>query len=515
MLRHKCLAFFLGVPGSWELVPGLWEFYVNKLSHITSFTLFLEKTMVIGRVYKKPRIDVKKVAPPNRNVIRAASGAIKRFAPVGVPLSYKVGRAAGRIAGKVIPGLSAAATAYDVYSAVRSVMGGKKKTVDSKRSTTKFAGYVKRPRKRAGVIDMCARNGFVLKSEKAYETVSSAGDASASDPAQQVLYQAHSTMPAQATLYVCISALLKKLFNKAGYNIKNYEDVILDGSSYKLKVRLYYKIKDGDAVATQDQEVALTETFAVHVGKWVQWLEGLASTASLPQHFLFLRLYDWFGAVDAPQLKCALDLASCSFTVHSKSEAKIQNRSVTSSGVSSENVDNTPLKGRYFDYRTNGTIFRDYNEPSSATVASLTTDRFYGVLPKYQVADLTGTKMYDELPSLKQFVGVKKFGEVRIQPGDFKTSVMLDKTTIGLNKLVNTILAKGYGDTTNKRYNQLWLGKTRLFAFEKELSTVVGTKADGYGVKVGFEHQYELGAICNIYESKFSSPRVTISNGEI
>lgn len=475
--------------------------------------------MVIGKVYKRPLINASRPVAKRPKLLQAASK---------LPVSY-IGRkrmlaaGAGRLAGGIVRGAVRAIPYADAALAVGGALkgaynyirGNKKGPGAGKRpfsSTTKFAGYVKKPSRGSTILDKCAKDGFVFKTEIAYETDSVPGGGTTG---QQVLYQAHSTMPSQMTLFCCMAALFKKIFNKAGYNIKNYEDVVLDGSTYPLKIILYYKIKDGDVVSTHEETVAVNETFATHVSKWITWLESLASTASLPQQFLFLRLYDWYGAVNAPQLKVALDLLGCKFEIHSKSVAKLQNRSIGPGGTTTESVDNVPLKGKYFDYRTNAVLFRDYNEPAAATRSALTTERFRGTLPKFQLDDVTGTNMYKDMPLVNQFVGVKKYGDVRISPGDFKESSMYDKTTITLNKLIQTILAKGYGDMTNRRYNQIWLGKTRLFAFEKELHTTIGSSTDGFSIKLGFEHQVEIGSICKIVQSKFSSPRIDTINTEL
>jgi hypothetical protein len=369
-------------------------------------------------------------------------------------------------------------------------------------SNSKAAGKFTGARKVTTQADRFAAAGFVKKMEFGGQVV---------DSGRQVVYIAHSTMPAQQVTRVMISALLKKLLNIAQHRVKSEDEAIIQGQYYNSEVVFSYKLRDGGIIQEQKFVVGTSTTLADLSQSVFAWIFGLSETVNLPGQFLVLRYFVEFGTtVTARMLQAELDLTTVSFSFYSKSHLKIQNRTVNSDGNDqADDVDNVPLYGKFFDYNSNGTIYRDYNDPSTATSSAITTSPVYGLLPSTIGSD-TSTKMYVEVPDRTQFVGCQKVGKSNLDPGEIKTSTITTNCTFSMGKLITTLLARKPNSTQTTTgqpaYNQIWIGKTRLFSWEKMINSVAMTAVNQFNL--AFEHQLEIGCIVSVKRSNYTAPAI-------
>lgn len=405
---------------------------------------------------------------------------------------------AGKLGKSIAPYVGAVDTAYSGYKLLRGLRRGYRRQSKGSASNSKSRGRFAPPKKYTTKSDEYSEKGIVRKLE-AGNVVTESG--------RPVVYLAHSTMPAQQVMYACIGALLKKLFNEAKHRVKNENEVLFLNQYFDSQVTIGYKVKDGDSVQEQNFAVsATTGTLNTVTGAVYSWLNGLSESANLPNQFLYLRLFEKrTGVFTELMLFAELDLTTVKFDVYSRSHLKIQNRTINSAeNDQADDVDNVPINGKYFEFATNGTIYRDYAAPGSSGTANITTSPFYGLLPTTIGSD-TDTGMYKELPDRTQFVGCKLVGKSHLDPGEIKTSTMTDELKISLQQLITKVFARK-PSTGAGRFAQFWLGKTRLFGWEKMVNAVAMSATNQFNI--AFEHQYEIGAIAMAKRSYHTAPIV-------
>lgn len=157
-----------------------------------------------------------------------------------------------------------------------------------------------------------------------------------------------------------------------------------------------------------------------------------------------------------------IELGDALIKVWAKSSLKIQNRSYGSGGDEADDVDNVPLYGKSYEFQGNGAIFKGSSTsasdgPYTPMFPDNTSGGYY--LPITTNSDLS------EPPSPNSFIGCRKFGKCRLEPGNIKTSVLYDSYTIGLQKLIGAVGTQSVNPTKNL------VGKFRLFSLEKIIET--------------------------------------------
>lgn len=410
------------------------------------------------------------------------------------------GMAAGRAAiSRAIPQVAAAQMAYAgakyAYKRFTRKDVLKRSRKRGSAANAKYVGRFESGTKKTSLADEFINKGVVVKQEH--------GGVSSST--RQVVYVAHSTMPVIKVADAMIRATIKKLFAIAGHSIKNDTEIILSGAYYDGIIRLAHKEKDGEIEKFVDFAVtAASSTLGSLSTAVYTWMSGLSSSNNNFQ-LLTLRFYMQYGTLaTAIDLRSEIDLAQTKVKLYSRSVLKIQNRTINSTGNDqADDVDNVPLEGRMFEFKTNGTIYRDYNQPSAPERSMVTTSTGTGCL-QTPLPSETGTSFFQELPERTQFVGCYSTAKSVLNPGQMRDSKMVDQQTIGFQKLFHTIFA--YSLSNIGGTNQYWIGRTRIFGFEKKLNAVAMTTENQF--HVAFEHQIEIGADILINKSTQTAPVV-------
>lgn len=453
------------------------------------------------------------LTPPSSSKRLRRGGSYSRGAGRMSSVASRIGAAAGsRLLAKVpyvgplVRAAMAGRTAYKIYKGARgrSSTGRKGETLISKN-----AGYFKKGSAVTTNSDKYSVPGFVEKLE---------WSGTVKDEVNQVVYVAHTTLPAQTVAYATMKSLVKKLLIEAKHSIKNQKEIICAGQYYYSQISLYYKVKDGDVVTEKIFAITTSTTFEDVSNAMFNWFMSLSETSNLPNQLLFLRYYVNVALTGtALLLQAELDLSTAKIQLYGKSQLKIQNRTVTAaSNNNADDVDNVPLDGRSFEYATNSTIYRDFGEPTTATVGAITTSPYFGVLPTFSAATgpvTTGTSMYADMPDRTQFIGCKKMAKTQLDPGTIKTSVLNDTVTMPLNKLISTIFGRK-PNTGTGRTNQYWIGRTRLFAWEKMIN-IAGDSASASAFNLACEHQYEVGAIAVVQKKLQTAPGIQVSTATV
>lgn len=432
-------------------------------------------------------------SPPKRSrqVAKAGFSAAKRTA-----IGKRLAKYAARGVGRLVPGISTAMAAYDMYKSLRG------NTVKAKKiggRDYRIGKRIKRNKvQKLTVFDKAANRGVVERQQY--------GNVKTASGNYKVLYLAHSTMPAQRVGVGMFAALIKKLLSEASLHIKDWSSPIVDDQYYNGIIELRYRVEDGAAITAQNFTLTSSSSTLLSLANaMATFFEGLTSN-NLPSELLTLRYYVDFSGVVATSkvLHADIDLTSVSFLINSKSEMRVQNRTINSTGNDeADDVDNVPLDGKFFEYATNGTQYRDYT--GATTSSALTTDHVYGVLSTI-TPSTTSTRLFSDIPLRSQIVGCKNIGSYNLQPGSIRSSVMYDKVYISFSKLVHTLYTKTLGGGGVGQYHQVWLGKTRLLAFEKTIHpTTTGAVNQ---INVAYDHKVELGITCYSKKKLQTAPHI-------
>jgi len=406
---------------------------------------------------------------------------------------------AGSAVARRLPVIGDALTAYDIAKDVGGALFGSNDKKQGSVSTSKSAGYFGGAKNRKTSEDKHVKSGIVYKVE--------VGSLRA-DAANNVVYLAHSTAPVNPMMTAACATLLKKLYMVSKTTIKSFSSLLADEQNYNQRVSLYYKVRDGNAVVIQNFVVAYaTETLGTLTTQLLNFMFTLQGV-NTPDQFLKIQLYNNIGlTVGANILVSSIDLTTAKLEFDIKSMLKVQNRTINSANNdSSEDVDNVPLLGKFFEYKTNGTQYQDYR--NTAGPSQIVTHPSYGILATDVVVPGTGineTNMYKEVPLQSQIIGCKKSGKAQLEPGEIKTSMLRDSFTISWNKFAKIYLAKQQNEGLT-RFTQFWLGKSRLFCFERLIQTVAAGDAALLPYSLAYEHQIDIGATVHIRQDYITAP---------
>jgi len=421
-----------------------------------------------------------------------------------------VARGTGRVAARVLRayrnpyvqgGLMAASYGRRLYQRLRPMMKRKRKMKGA--SDSKSAGFISNNGKKVSKIESFMDKGVVQSVEQGNVTSS----------LRDVSYIAHSTNPRMTTLRVVIGALVKKLFNKAGIKIKNWDWDMLDGVNIPARVEIVYKERDGGARQRAPFTIPTNKTLRQLVTDIENWILGF-TPGNYPQQFLELQYFHDIGTIGSSRLIAyEIDLQSVKIHMYAKSHLKIQNRTVNQAiNDQADDVDNVPLYGRHFTVVGNGSMFRDYPD-GGATSPYLTTDRIYGVLDYSVTAVDSNTTMYKEVPYASQFTGVKETGSIHLDPGQVKTSILVNEQTISWNAFIQRFYGKAGNGVANNDSQRFAFGKTKIIAMEKMIQAVATTAENS--PKIAYEHNLEVAAYVTIYQNLQTAKSVSTNTGAI
>lgn len=377
-------------------------------------------------------------------------------------------------------------------------------------SSSKSAGYFNQALSINSIADKCATQGVVRKTET--------GDVL--EDSRRVTYCAHSTMPNITVLQSVIGAMMKKLFKKASMQIKNWDVPLITAGDSNSNVFITLKFRRRDGTEIESFTFIVTPTLTTLqflTESVVTWFQS-TWPSNIPTQFLELSMSGTEVSGILPITPLAkIDLTTAYVHIHSSSHLKIQNRTVTTSANdNSDDVDNVPIYGKSYDYLSNTTMYRDYATNTALSTPPFTTHPIWGVL-RANVLPLTdGTKMFDEVPLSTQFVGIKKAQKAHLDPGEIKTSVLKDFKSIGLSKFFQTSMqnAGNFGPSPPEfNFKQTWLGKSRLFAFEKMIDAVAATEENRF--KLAYEHSLMVGCLFFCKDDYQTAPQVSNYIGKV
>jgi len=403
-------------------------------------------------------------------------------------------------------------TTYKRRSAGRMKMNN---TVKSKYLVTqKSAGRLDGKRlKNYTKIDDCAVKGFVQKMEFNYQFNTN----------RQVAYVAHSSAPAKLLAECVFKSLIKKLFMMEGKIIPTDLSNLINRSPpppltlfRPYKLTLSYKERDGDSTIIQDFGVTNVDyTLNSLVEEVMIWFNADPDNRHSQQFLTFeLRQLERVTIADVQydyyNERQIIDLRTLRFDIVCKSRFKVQNRTFNSeNNDEADDVDRVPLYGKSFEYKTTGTTFRAAPTNNAATTGRLTTNPLTGCLPSPAAESGANDTQYKETPISQQVIGCYKTESVHLDPGSIKTSVMYENMNITFAEFMRKIIFVGELFRDDGSFNQYWIGKTRLFAFEKMINVPAGAFNE---IRLITEHQIDIGCIPLVRTNYFTVPGIRLKD---
>lgn len=265
-------------------------------------------------------------------------------------------------------------------------------------------------------------------------------------------YIGHVSVTGRQVVKVIVQALLKKLMEKVGFDITDFDsnaEGFQSGDTFTIEY-----VTQGLIFGTYSYSaIVANPSWNTIVDNLVLRLEGVIGGDTWRDNYQLNKIsfIPDLAVETGFENRTEISLRNMYVELDAKSSLKIQNRSRNALGTESDEVDNVPLYGRSYEGTGNGT------QIATVSGRSLYGDNVKGVI----VLDSTSLSTSLRKPPLPSvFPSVTRSGKARLDPGHIKTSNLSTKKSMNLTQLLIAIL------TTD---NNNLVGKFRFFALEKML----------------------------------------------
>lgn len=308
-----------------------------------------------------------------------------------------------------------------------------------------------------------------------------------------VVYIGHSTRVAHQEFAIVMRALLKSLFFQDSSYVPTFEATASIGVLAQLTIR-YYLNPLTATLSTLTVPIALADTFETITGNLITGMLTLVDLAGgVQMNFESLTLDKLIGAV---YIRFAfIDLTATKIHQHCVSTLKIQNRTTNVDDDDIDVVDNLPLHGKVYEGNGNAAIHKGTRiTPYTPFTASESNG--------YIKASTSATmpNHLREPPPKNAFQGVKKHGNVSLEPGDIKESKLTSTWKQGFNVWFAELQRIGTG-WLNNTYRLSSKGQFRFFGLEKK----IGGAADA-DISIQCELDNKWGCYITHYKHQVTQP---------
>lgn len=188
------------------------------------------------------------------------------------------------------------------------------------------------------------------------------------------------------------------------------------------------------------------------------------------------------------------DLQSAKVSYAVKTSLKIQNRTLSASGSTSDDiVDQQPIYGKAYYTEKRNHLVQAIKGGSIADSDVIGPIGGYDVAPAVaQAIKWNSTNTLKEPPMKTQLIGVKQVGNAHLEPGQIKTSVLTESGTVGLNWYWNKLNARKTSTLPQNSY----FGKARYFVLEKMLTMAKPDVATAIRVAFECDHKHAIAVNC-------------------
>lgn len=318
-------------------------------------------------------------------------------------------------------------------------------------------------------------------------------------------YVGHVTCPRNVVNVHMWRALLKALMLKKGYTIQSFNDLVSDGvpvgSTFVFQYRFNYD--DASSITTTNEVVLVADTWEALA------LRLAALTFNRVDEFHMLN-FSWIGSGVAAD-RVNYNLIGAKIEVDCKSTLKIQNRSVNAAAPEedqADDVDNVPLYGKSYECQSAGFRYVVDRLGTQKKFVGNASNGLMELVVDTNDQSINPNAVFAEPPFPSFFVGIKKAGKVKLDPGNIKTSTLIWRKSYKLEKFFSYL--SGAGTLTRVRGE---LGSCRLFALEKMLEVRTDSAVVPFPFTIAYEHDYKLGIIVKEGKSTISTMVIQDVNG--
>lgn len=312
------------------------------------------------------------------------------------------------------------------------------------------------------------------------------------------VYIKHSTQYIVALTQAILTAMVRKVFEKAGYQIGNYDQVLTaEGPAVAnaAPYRLLFTYVDPVSGAAVDYAYSLAagEKLSTINTNWTQPRDLLRSYflngIQVEIVSISLQILDTHPTTDKYTTKAVFNVENEVMNLFVTSELRVQNRTQSASGsTSTDVVDTQPLYGKMFTYRNAD----PRTQFSSTTPGAATADILVNGISKLGLDLLPASNLpfeYYEPPTKNKFINCTSVSKVTLGVGEtkqfgFKWN-LVGKTKNVLKKLRPV---RGTTDSSNLKRTYGASGKCQMLCLEEMIRT-----GDTHPIKIGYEREYTVG----------------------
>lgn len=294
--------------------------------------------------------------------------------------------------------------------------GGKRKGVYQ--TAGKYTGRFKKAKKFKTGYNYYSNKGLVNTQETA---------GSVADP--DCVYISAQAVDSIRIVQSASRALIRKLFQKAGFVISNMDELLISTSlttaaDWKVDLTIVNGKTGVETVWVSHTLVAASTCNSVSSAfenTWLEYCAGYANTGGTgnasvdtnnPKRLILYR-QDYnttFGSV----FECEINLMDEILCIKGHCDLKVQNRTLSASGSGdAENVDNNPITGRLYE-------FSSIPKARSKAGYLLNEIKVLAGVQLVRAAQLTGQSSFKEPPLPTVFSNCSKSVKIRLDPGEIK-----------------------------------------------------------------------------------------------
>jgi len=307
-------------------------------------------------------------------------------------------------------------------------------------------------------------------------------------------YIGHITFPVIYTRQVIFGALIKRLLESAGMkNFTSTIDLITSlGGAVGDTVTLSYSLTPTTARTTYTFTIGAADTLAALAYYFSDSARAYLSETGLNDQVRFYEIR-YVPVNSYTTLRpTVIDLELCRVSLSSKSNLKVQNRTVFTAGEDEMDVNNQPIYGKGYFGTGSG----------AEMVGDVGSTNFYahGLTGVIGGDDLT-VPLLESVPAPELFKGVKKTGKWYCNPGDIKTSQLKSRSSMLFTDAVLKLVPQGAGANSNIRKK---MGHFRFFVFDKMIFTAMAGDP-AYNMVLAFENQWQVAAQVSVRQAKLTN----------
>lgn len=295
----------------------------------------------------------------------------------------------------------------------------------------------------------------------------------------------HSTFPTKSVMDAVCASIVKLLFVRMGFMVKNLDGAILPTGLASVAHTLaydYYNVSGSRSQST----VSFTPGTTTYFGLAQLLAASILSISEAVAQSINKFGKIWIVSASVDQWQASLDMDVCYFKMDLVSNFVYQNRTHADDGSTvATDIDQQPLFEVQSIGKGNGPTS---NDGGRDTLVSLYVDRVTG-LHTQKHGDNTGAvdKFLTAEPSKRTWMNVTRVKDDIANPGVVKQSKLKSKYTFTMTKFLPYL--RQFGGDTEK--NKTQLGKFKHMWFRKTIA--IGATTALTPVRIAYQHHWAIG----------------------